>query len=333
MIGATAKIHLNRLFSEPINIERGVRQGDPLAPMLFALSTQPLLAYIEAGLKSGSIPGIPISNTLNVAHRLFADDMGIMIPATEEAFNSIRQALSEYEQASGAKLNIQKTIIVPIALQTIPRWITQIGCKVADAREITKYLGAPFGTRLSTQAVQTFCLDRLANKIVKLKLQSLSFTSRLLVLKHILHAMPVYHLMYTRFPKSTQIRVQRICAAFLWGYNQSGGSKTHLVAWNRLTRLKKHGGLGIKNLPIQNTALLARWPIQLLTKPDSEWSQTMQASLDQLPWSNRKIQRKNGYTFLDRILFSKPTGFRKLEYAKSIWKAWELIWPKLKYRF
>jgi hypothetical protein len=59
----------------------------------------------------------------------------------------------------------------------------------------------------------------------------------------------------------------------------------------------------------------------------------MKANLELLPWSCKKLHSRNGYTFLDRILFSRPTGFRKLEYTKHIWKAWEEIRPKLKYNF
>jgi hypothetical protein len=39
ILGATAKIHINGPFSAPIRLLRGVRQGDPLSPLLFAIST------------------------------------------------------------------------------------------------------------------------------------------------------------------------------------------------------------------------------------------------------------------------------------------------------
>jgi hypothetical protein len=109
---AEAWIHINGLFSEPIEIQRGVRQGDPLAPILFAIATHPLLAYLDKGLKTGLIDGVPISEELTVAHRFFADDVGIFIPATEIAFQKVRDAIETYKIASGAKLNLQKTIVV-----------------------------------------------------------------------------------------------------------------------------------------------------------------------------------------------------------------------------
>lgn len=47
VLGGLVKIHVNGLFLEEIELQRGVRQGCPLTPLLFALSTQPLLAFLQ----------------------------------------------------------------------------------------------------------------------------------------------------------------------------------------------------------------------------------------------------------------------------------------------
>lgn len=35
----SSKVHINGLFNEDIPLDRGVRQGCPLAPLLFALAS------------------------------------------------------------------------------------------------------------------------------------------------------------------------------------------------------------------------------------------------------------------------------------------------------
>jgi hypothetical protein len=102
--GAVFKTHINGLFSEPIPIFRGVCQGDPLAPLLFAISTQPLLARLDTALQQDTELGIKITDSLTVCHRLFADDVGVFLPATETAWDELRQHISLYEKASGARL-------------------------------------------------------------------------------------------------------------------------------------------------------------------------------------------------------------------------------------
>jgi hypothetical protein len=65
-----------------------------------------------------------------------------------------------YENAFGAKLNLQKSIIVPIALNTNPNWIHSTICIIAEPNKIIKYLGAPFATKLTQGGIQWFCLGK-----------------------------------------------------------------------------------------------------------------------------------------------------------------------------
>ena len=57
---------------------RGLRQGDPISPLLFLLVmevfTRMLLAAASAGLLSGFVVGRRNATTINVSHLLFADD-------------------------------------------------------------------------------------------------------------------------------------------------------------------------------------------------------------------------------------------------------------------
>lgn len=61
MCNGSSKIHLNGLFIEDFALDRGVRQGCPLAPLLFALSTQPLMEILKLGQVEGNIRGILIN--------------------------------------------------------------------------------------------------------------------------------------------------------------------------------------------------------------------------------------------------------------------------------
>lgn len=142
LMGASPKVHINGSFTEEIPVTRGVRQGDPLSPLLFALTTQPLMEYLEFKLASGDINGVKISEDLTICHRLFADDVGIFILPDESSFKKLQEALHLYELASGAKLNLAKSVIIPLALPSIPQWLRDTGCTINKPGEIQKYLGA-----------------------------------------------------------------------------------------------------------------------------------------------------------------------------------------------
>jgi hypothetical protein len=89
VIGAKAKVIVNGLYIDCITIERGIQQGDPLAPLLFAILTQPLISYIDYHIASHRLPALSISRELIVCHMLFADDVGIFIPTSEIALNKL----------------------------------------------------------------------------------------------------------------------------------------------------------------------------------------------------------------------------------------------------
>ncbi|KAL2610597.1 hypothetical protein R1flu_029170 [Riccia fluitans] len=140
-----SKIHGNGLFSKEIKNERGVKQGCPLAPLLFAISTQPLMTLLKNKEAEHKIQGLQLQGPKHTLHNLFADDSGIMLQATEDIFNELKDSIATYEIISGAKLNISKSTIIPVAMESTPSWLHRTGCYVASEGEIIRYLGVPIG--------------------------------------------------------------------------------------------------------------------------------------------------------------------------------------------
>ena len=70
-----ASVKVNGCFSQKFQLGRGCRQGDPLSPLLFALSIEPLPQFIR---DSTDISGIEVSGE---EHRLslYADDVIVYI--------------------------------------------------------------------------------------------------------------------------------------------------------------------------------------------------------------------------------------------------------------
>jgi hypothetical protein len=62
-----------------------------------------------------------------------------------------------------------------------------------------------------------------------------------------------------------------------WWAQQEKDNKIHWLAWDRLTRTKREGGLGYKDLYAFNLAMLAKQGWRLLTKPESLCARVLKA--------------------------------------------------------
>ena len=101
---ATSVININGFFSQQIPLKRGVRQGCPLSAMLYVLVIEVLALQIR---NNPNIVGFKIGGEKIVSAH-YMDDATIIIKQNR-CFKEVIKELSDYEEASGAKVNYNKT--------------------------------------------------------------------------------------------------------------------------------------------------------------------------------------------------------------------------------
>lgn len=106
---ATSSIQINGHISSPIPIKKSIRQGCPLSMALYALCVNPLLQQLSKQLRGVRI-GSRGTNTTAIA---YADDVSIII-SDKEDIRKLQATLDTYSRASGAKINITKSRILPL---------------------------------------------------------------------------------------------------------------------------------------------------------------------------------------------------------------------------
>lgn len=120
---------------------------------------------LQAKLKTGELDEIQIFDHLTICHRLFVDDVGVFIPAMEDKFNKLQTILKLYETTSRAKLNLTKSVIVPLTLPMMPQWLINTDYIISAPGVVQKYLGASFGQNLKSSQLHEFCLDQISKRI------------------------------------------------------------------------------------------------------------------------------------------------------------------------
>ena len=94
-------------ISRPFRVERGVRQGDPLSPLLYILAFEPLIRTLE-----NCLHGIKLGNQF-FKSSAYADDLTIGISSLTNWYE-VQSSLNLYEAASNAKINKTKTKLVSL---------------------------------------------------------------------------------------------------------------------------------------------------------------------------------------------------------------------------
>ena len=103
-----AVVQVNGRRSGVIAIERSVRQGCPLSPLLYVLALEPLLRRLRDEGTSPALRGIPFVGRLAARVSAFADDVTVFVSRLRD-IEAVKEAVVEYERIAGAKVNFDKS--------------------------------------------------------------------------------------------------------------------------------------------------------------------------------------------------------------------------------
>lgn len=124
---------------------RGIRQGDPLLLYLFILCAEGLSSLLKKVERERWITGLPITRGGTRLNHLFvADDSLLFCKASIPEWVKIQDILKVYENASGQKLNREKTSIFfsKNTKQATKAHILSVA-GVSSTRQYETYLGLP----------------------------------------------------------------------------------------------------------------------------------------------------------------------------------------------
>ena len=81
---------------------------------------------------------------MEVSHLLFADDTIIFFKAKKEYLTSLSWILAWFKVASGLRINLAKSELIPVGeVEEIEEITVELGCKVGSLPSV--YLGLPLG--------------------------------------------------------------------------------------------------------------------------------------------------------------------------------------------
>lgn len=243
-------------------MDRGLRQDDPLSPLLFIIVTQVLHVLLQKALSLGIIEEVKICTDGYISHLQFADDTIIFINDTWHSIKGIKIVLTIFELLSGLKINYNKSFIyAPSSPPVLARsWASWLKCE-ADSIPFM-HLGAFIGASCKKKHFWKPLTKKITTSLSKWRCNTLLKPGRLIMINAVLDALPVYWMTLFNFPKGIIEDIERVKRRFYWiEIGESNGSirKMHSISWNKICKHKNERGLGIKQLMKKNLSMLAKW--------------------------------------------------------------------------
>ena len=251
--------------SNEFTITRGIRQGCPISPYLFLIAVEVLAISIRS---NKNISGIKVGNT-EIKISQLADDTTLLLANLASVKHALT-CLSDFQEISGLKVNIEKTIGMGIgSLNNFEpyencgiKWtsgpITTLGVTISN--EPDKNEKCNFKPRLKIMS------DTLNIWLSR----NLSLNGKVTILKSI--AIPKLQYVVTNLPITNNIikDTEKVISNFLWKY------KTPKVKKSVIIQPIKYGGIKAPDFTSIVKACRVSWIKRLLSDNNAKWKSVLQ---------------------------------------------------------
>ncbi|CAM8955612.1 unnamed protein product [Rhodiola kirilowii] len=233
--------------------KRGIRQGDPISPLLFTIVMEYLSRILKGLNKSHGYYHHPKCHRVDLKHLIFADDLFLF--SSGRCSSALKDGLDDFLHCTGLAINTDKSqLFLAGFCEAKKSWVKSLVKTNISALPV-RYLGFPLTNKNISAHDCSAIVQRMTGRLNCWSNRLLSRAGRRLLIISVLQAIVFYWARICLLPKKVLKAINSICANFLWN-GKSSGRGCHLLDWNTVCFEKKEGGLGIKNLDIMNDAMV-----------------------------------------------------------------------------
>ncbi len=267
---STSQVLLNGSPGQRIKHGRGLRQGDPLSPLLFILAIDPLQRILSKATELGAISKLR-GRTTRLQISMYADDAVIFINPTRNDVATFANILHRFGTATGLVTNLQKSQVAAIRCGNIDLEEVLQGVPAKRANFPLKYLGLPLALgRLRKTDLQPV-FDKISGRVASWRGKNMAAAGRTTLVKSVLSAQPIYLLTALKVTKESLEQLDKQRHRFLWaGTGDITGGKCK-VNWAKTCLPTSQGGLGVLSLDKFTRALRLRWLWNEWRDPSKPW--------------------------------------------------------------
>jgi hypothetical protein len=139
---------------------RGLRQGDPLSPLLFVIVMEALGSMISIVVSGSLLSDFSVGIRVDISYLLFADDNLIFYGDDTTHLCNLRILFLLFEVESSLKMNLAKSGLVTIGnVDNVATLAWMLGCGVSSLP--MKYLGLPLGASYKAKHIWVSIIEKI----------------------------------------------------------------------------------------------------------------------------------------------------------------------------
>ena len=259
---STNSLLVNSSITRVIEQTRGVRQGCPLSPFLFALFAEPLgllLRSLEGPGPNRPVCGVAIptlknlnGDTRHIVASQFADDTTVYATSSQALRYTLSLIQSEFCLASGAKLNPTKTRTLcggsapppsPPQLGHEP-W-QEMDIMLLQGNDTLKSLGAVYSTNIPPESRFDAIIEKIQHRMMRWQSRHPSLMARVLIANTLLSSC-IWFFAYFLVPTDLQLQsLDAVVWGMIWGKQRGALGTRGAVNRQRLALPPGLGGLNV----------------------------------------------------------------------------------------
>ena len=268
---AAASVIVNGEISKTFCLQRYVRQGCPLAPYLFLLTVDVLGQMLQHS--RCQVQGLRLPDNIVITNQMFADDTLLLLDGTRENLDRALSVISRFGAASGAKLNLHKSIGLWLSHKTSDwQWGEDFGFKWLEKGESTRYLGYPFGIDFPQKEKDVKMFSQIRKHIQRWSVNKLSLARRIMVSNQVVLSSIWYLASCTNLSGKSLKLARAVVRNYMWsGKRDSRARAGARVKWSTSVLPIVCGGVKILDPEWQASALLVKLLIRGMSVGYEPW--------------------------------------------------------------
>lgn len=228
LTSASVSILVNGSPTNEFTPQRGLRQGDPLAPLLFNLVVEGLTGLMREAVDKKLFNNFLVGkNKEPISILQYADDTIFFGEATMQNVKVIKTILKCFEITSGIKINFAKSQFGAICKSDQWRRAAAEFLNCSMQSMPFSYLGIPIGANQRHSVTWDPIIRKCEARLARWKQKHVSFGGRVTLINSVLTALPIYFLSFFRIPDKVVEKLINTQCRFLWG----GGLEHRKIAW------------------------------------------------------------------------------------------------------